>query len=324
MRPTGRASRPAGSVPRVIDLHTHSTVSDGSEAPERIVEMAHEVGCSAVALTDHDSLAGLAQARMRAEALGLRLVSGCEVSCLPIASGGVHVLVYFVDDPTSPLGLELDRLRDDRRTRNLALVERLDELGIPVTLPMVAAHAGSDEGIGRPHFAQAMVDVGAVGSVDEAFERFLGNGGLAYVPKGRLTVADVCRLARDSGGVPVLAHPTTMGLTGDALAAVVRDMAEAGLGGLEAIYGRYSPQTQDRPRKSGPPVRPGADRWLRFPRCHQTRPPRRDGDGRPEGARPGARSARGGPRRLKPQAGSSRPRHKGTGRPIGCSYGQRT
>ena len=265
---------------------------------------------------------------MRADELGLRLVSGCEVSCLPIASGGVHVLVYFVDDPTSPLGLELDRLRDDRRARNLALVERLDELGIPVTFPMVAAHAGSDEGIGRPHFAQALVDVGAVGSVDEAFERFLGNGGVAYIPKGRLTVADVCRLARDSGGVPVLAHPTTMGLTGDALAGVVRDMAEAGLGGLEAIYGRYSPQTQDRPRQSGPPVRPGADRWLRFPRCHQTRPPRRDGDGRPEGARPGARSARGGP--APPEAGhpvrGTVPGRatKGTGRPIGCRYDQRT
>jgi len=226
----------------VIDLHTHSTVSDGSEAPERIVELAHEVGCSAVALTDHDSLAGLARARDRADRLGIRLVAGCEVSCVPIATGGVHVLVYFVDDPTSPLGRELDRLRDDRRARNLALVERLNQLGIAVTLPMVAAHAGSDAGIGRPHFAQAMVDLGTVGSVDEAFERYLGNGGTAYVPKGRLTVADVCGLARDSGGVAVLAHPTTVGLAGDALAEVVRGMADAGLGGLEAVYGRYSPQ----------------------------------------------------------------------------------
>ena len=144
----------------------------------------------------------------------------------------------------SPLGQELDRLRDDRRARNLALVERLHELGIPVTFAMAAAHAGTEAGVGRPHFAQAMVDVGAVGSVDEAFDRYLSNGGLAYVPKGRLTVADVCRLARDSGGVAVLAHPTTVGLEGDALAGAVRDMAEAGLGGLEAVYGRYSPQTR--------------------------------------------------------------------------------
>jgi len=224
----------------MIDLHTHSSRSDGSEPPGRVVELAHEVGCGAVALTDHDTLDGLPEARDRARALGIRLVPGCEVSCLPLAGGGVHVLVYFVDDRTSPLGLELDRLRDDRRTRNAALAERLQQLGIPVTVEMAAAHAGTVAGIGRPHFAQAMVDVGAVDSVDEAFARFLGNGGAAYVPKGRLTVPDVCRLARDSGGVAVLAHPHTVGLAGDALAAAVADMAAAGLVGLEAVYGRYS------------------------------------------------------------------------------------
>jgi len=158
-------------VRAVIDLHTHSDRSDGSETPGRIVELAHDVGCSAVALTDHDTLDGLAPARARADELGIRLVPGCEVSCLPVAGGGVHVLVYFVDDPTSPLGLELARLRDDRRVRNQALIERLDELGFPVTFAMVAAHAGSVEGIGRPHFAQALVDIGAVGSVDEALTK---------------------------------------------------------------------------------------------------------------------------------------------------------
>ena len=243
-RRTREPPAPDGSVDLVIDLHTHSTVSDGSEGPGRIVELAHEAGCSAVALTDHDSLGGLAEAAARADELGIRLVAGCEVSCLPVASGGVHVLVYFVDDPTSPLGLELDRLRDDRRTRNLALIGRLDDLGIPLTLPQVAAYAGSEAGVGRPHFARAMVEIGAVGSVEEAFDRYLANGGPAYVPKGRLTVDDVCRLANDSGGVAVLAHPTTIGLEGDALAAAVRGMAEAGLGGLEAVYGRYSPATR--------------------------------------------------------------------------------
>ena len=231
-------------MPRVIDLHTHSTVSDGSETPEAVVASAHEVGCSAVALTDHDSMAGLPRARARADELGIRLVPGCEVSCVPVASGGVHVLVYFVDDPTSALGIELDRLREDRRARNLALVGRLNELGIPVTFPMVAAHAGTEAGVGRPHFAQALVDLGAVGSLDEAFDRYLANGGEAYVPKGRLTVADVCRLAHESGGVAVLAHPTTLGLAGAALADAVRDMAASGLDGLEAVYGRYPPQVR--------------------------------------------------------------------------------
>lgn len=226
----------------MIDLHTHSDRSDGSEPPGRIVALAHDVGCSAVALTDHDTLSGLPAARTRADELGIRLVPGCEISCLPLAGGGVHVLVYFVEDPASPLGAELDRLRDDRRARNEALAARLQQLGIPVTLAMATAHAGTVEGTGRPHFAEAMVDVGAVASVDEAFQRYLGNGGEAYVPKGRLTVADVCGLARASGGVAVLAHPLSLGLEGDAMAAAVADMAAAGLVGLEAVYGRYSPR----------------------------------------------------------------------------------
>jgi predicted metal-dependent phosphoesterase TrpH len=154
----------------------------------------------------------------------------------------VHVLAYFVDDPTSPLGVELSRLREDRRIRNEALAVRLQQLGIPVTVGMAAAHAGTVSGVGRPHFARALVDVGAVATLDEAFTRYLGNGGEAYIPKGRLTVADVCRLARQSGGVAVLAHPHTVGLEGDALAAAVSTMVEAGLGGLEAVYGRYSPR----------------------------------------------------------------------------------
>jgi predicted metal-dependent phosphoesterase TrpH len=226
----------------VIDLHTHSDRSDGSEPPERVVSLAHDVGCRAVALTDHDTLGGLPAARSRADELGIRLVPGCEVSCVPIAGGGIHVLVYFVDDPTSPLGLELTRLRADRLARNLALAERLQQLGIPVTMAMAAAHAGTVEGVGRPHFARAMVDVGAVSSLDEAFERYLANGAAAYVPKGRLTVADVCRLARDSGGVAVLAHPYTVGLDGPDLAAAVAAMAADGLAGLESVYGRYSPR----------------------------------------------------------------------------------
>ena len=118
-------------------------------------------------------MAGLARARVRAAELGIRLVAGCEVACVPVATGGVHVLVYFVDDPSSPLGLELDRLRDDRRVRNLELVERLNHLGVPVTFDQVTAHAGSDEGVGRPHFAQAMVDLGVVGNIRDTLQALL-------------------------------------------------------------------------------------------------------------------------------------------------------
>ncbi len=230
----------------MLDLHTHSTVSDGSDPPARVVELAVEAGCSAVALTDHDSFAGLPEARARAAELGVTLVPGCEVSCVPLAVGGVHVLVYFADDPAGPLGVELDRLRADRRARNEALAARLADLGIPVTLAMAEARAGTPDGVGRPHFAAAMVDQGVVGTVDEAFERYLANGAPAHVPKARLTAEEVVDLARASGGVAVLAHPLSSGLEGRALADAVGRLAGAGLAGLEALYGRYSPAQRRR------------------------------------------------------------------------------
>jgi predicted metal-dependent phosphoesterase TrpH len=226
----------------VIDLHTHSTVSDGSDAPARVVELAAEAGCSALALTDHDSLAGIGPARRRASELGITFVPGCEVSCRPVGSGGMHVLVYFVEQDGSPLDEELGRLRGDRRQRNLALAERLGALGLPVTYEQVVAIAGGEEGVGRPHFAQALVDAGVVASIDDAFDRYLANDRPAYVPKARLSGPDVAGLARQSGGVAVLAHPYSLGLEGPDLARVVGELAESGFGGIEAVYGRYSPR----------------------------------------------------------------------------------
>ena len=237
---------PAGgrpvSVTRVIDLHTHSTVSDGSDPPERVVELAVEAGCSGLALTDHDTLAGIGPARRRAAELGITFVPGCEVSCRPVGSGGMHVLVYFVEADGGPLDEELGRLRQDRRSRNLALAGRLAELGLPVTYEQVVAVAGGEEGMGRPHFATALVEAGAAQSIDDAFDRYLANDRPAYVPKARLSGPDVAALARASGGVAVLAHPYSMGLMGPDLARVVAELAEAGFGGIEAIYGRYSPR----------------------------------------------------------------------------------
>jgi hypothetical protein len=152
----------------------------------------------------------------------------------------MHVLVYFVEDDDSPFGLELVRLREDRRRRNLALTDRLISLGIPLTYDMVVTEAGGESGVGRPHFASVMVAVGAADSVDDAFDRYLTNRRPGFVPKARLSAADVARLARESGGVAVLAHPYSMGLEGPDLARVVGELADAGFVGIEATYGRYS------------------------------------------------------------------------------------
>jgi hypothetical protein len=232
----------------VIDLHTHSTVSDGSEPPGRIAEMAAAAGCSAFALTDHDSLDGLAPAREAAARVGVTLVPGCEISCRkppptpgrPAIGGSVHVLVYFVEPGEGPLQDELVALRRDRADRNLRLRARLAELGVPVDYDAMVAEAGGEAGLGRPHFARALVRSGAAADIDDAFNTYLADGRAAYVPKSRLSPTDVARLATASGGVAVLAHPLTLGLDPSALERLVTELAEAGLGGVEAVYGRYT------------------------------------------------------------------------------------
>jgi 3',5'-nucleoside bisphosphate phosphatase len=240
----------------VIDLHTHSLVSDGSEPPTRIPELAAAAGCSAVALTDHDSLIGLSEARAAAERVGITLIPGCEVSCTkPVVpgaaiSGSVHMLVYFVDEGEGPLQDELLELRRDRRRRNDALVERLRQLGVEIDWDVVVSHAGGEPGgVGRPHFAQVLVEMGAAEDIQDAFDRFLADGKSAYVPKARITPPEVIQLAKASGGVAVLAHPLSLGLEPGPLESLVTELVGSGLGGLEAIYGRYDPADRKRLRR---------------------------------------------------------------------------
>ncbi len=234
----------------MIDLHTHSTVSDGSETPERVIELAAEAGLSAVALTDHDRLDGIPAALGAASAAGIDLVPGCELSCEH--RGTMHILVYFLVPGFGPLGAgssslgagplqdELIRLQAARDARNRSLADRLGTLGLPVTLEEMEAEAGGS-GVGRPHVAAVLVRKGVVATVQEAFDKWLGKGQPGYIEKDRLSPADALRLARASGGVPVLAHPLSLGLDPVALATAIRELASLGLVGVEAIYGRYDP-----------------------------------------------------------------------------------
>lgn len=223
----------------VIDLHTHSDVSDGSDPPERVVELAAEAGCSAVALTDHDSLDGVGRARARAEEVGIELIAGCEVSCR-WGPGTMHVLVFFVDPADGPLRQELGDLQEEREQRNSRLVDRLAELGLDVSYEEMMAESGG-QGVGRPHVAAILVRKGVVGSVQEAFDTYLAKGRPAYVEKARLGPERVAELARNSGGVAVLAHPLSLGVDPAELEETVAKLAAAGFAGLEADYGRYSP-----------------------------------------------------------------------------------
>ncbi len=224
----------------MLDLHTHSRASDGSDTPERIPELALEAGCSAVALTDHDTLDGLAPAGRRATELGIKLVRGCEVSCA-WERGSMHVLIYFIDRADTPIEAELANLRADRVVRNERMLKKLRDIGISLTMDEISREAGG-KGVGRPHFARVLVGKGVVATPKEAFERFLGAGMPAYVSKARLKPAEVASLAKQSGAVTVLAHPLSLGLTMDEIAAIAAELAEKGFTGIEALYSSYSDQ----------------------------------------------------------------------------------
>lgn len=216
----------------MIDLHTHSTVSDGSDPPERIPVLAAAAGCTAVALTDHDRLDGIAAARAAADEVGVELVPGCELSC-QIDRGTMHVLVYFVEPGRGPLQDELVGLQRVRDDRNRILCERLG-----LSYEALQAEAGGI-GAGRPHAAALLVRDGRADSIQDAFDRWLAKGQRGYVEKERLAPARAMELAAASGGVAVLAHPHSLDLAPPELRSRLEELRGMGLAGLECEYGRY-------------------------------------------------------------------------------------
>ena len=217
----------------MIDLHTHSTASDGSTPPAVLVREAREQGLDVVALTDHDTTGGWLEAEAALPA-GLSLVRGAEVSCV---SGGIslHLLAYLFDPHEPALAEQLQALRESRVGRAEAMARRLEQAGTGVTWDRVQELAGGT--VGRPHVAQALVEQGHVATVSDAFTpEWIGTDGRYYVAKRELEVLDAVRLVLGAGGVPVFAHPaaTARGRTvGDD---VIASMAEAGLVGLEVDH----------------------------------------------------------------------------------------
>lgn len=226
----------AGGGP--LDLHTHSTASDGLLSPAQLVALAVERGLQALALTDHDTIAGILEASAAAQAAALRFIPGMELST-HVAAGEVHMLGYFID-PTDPtLRDALAQFRAARAGRAETMVERLSAAGAPITLARVHAFAGGGS-IGRPHVARALIEAGHATSLNEAFERWLVRGRPGYVERFRLTPPEAIRLIRAARGVPVLAHPHSV----DDLPKLLPELLTAGLAGLECYYGDY-----DEPRK---------------------------------------------------------------------------
>lgn len=224
----------------MIDLHSHSTMSDGTDPPTRVVELAASSGLSALALTDHDTLDHLPQARDAAGAHGLRLVPGCEISCelAGRAPGSMHLLVFFVEDAPGELPDRLRELQAARDERNVQIVETLNAHGVPITLEAVHAQAGPGS-VGRPHIARVLMEHGHVASIQEAFDVWLAKGRPAYFERDRLSPEDAIELTHASGGVGAIAHPMSLGLADGALDEFIGKLASAGLDGLECEYGAY-------------------------------------------------------------------------------------
>jgi predicted metal-dependent phosphoesterase TrpH len=215
------------------DLHVHSNASDGTDPPAEVMSRAARAGLDVVALTDHDTVAGLARARPALPA-PLILVPGMELSCR-LQDHSLHLLAYLFDPDDPDLAAETARIRDDRVLRARAMVDRLIDLGVPITWDDVAAIAGSAV-VGRPHIARAMAASGAIASPDQAFTRdWIADGGRAYVDRYALDTVRAIGLVRAAGGVAVVAHPRAdrdLRVTDEQIA----DLAAAGLAGVEVFH----------------------------------------------------------------------------------------
>lgn len=226
----------------MIDLHSHSTASDGTDEPAEVVGLAHAAGLSALALTDHDTLEHLAEAKAAAAEHRIRLVPGCEISCElgDRAPGTMHLLVYFADDDPGPLRDRLREMQGGRGDRNVQIVDTLRANGMDITFEEVLEVAG-DGSVGRPHIARVLLRRGYVDSIQDAFDRWLAKGRPAYFDRVRLTPEDSIDLAHASGAITVLAHPLSLDLERGALEVFLDELASAGLDGVECEYGRYTP-----------------------------------------------------------------------------------
>lgn len=222
---------PPVDVDRRVDLHLHSLRSDGRLEPAEVVAWAQEAGLAAIALTDHDTVAGIEEAEEAAAALGMPFVPGLELSAYEADRGSTHLLGYFIDPGHSPLLGFLEEVRQSRVERAAEMVEKLNELGLSVSLEEVMAEASPDGLIARPHVARALVGGGWVGSYGEAFSRFIAAGRPAYVPTQRVEPEEGIGWIHDAGGLAVLAHG---GKTHDA--ETIRRLAEAGLDGVETLH----------------------------------------------------------------------------------------
>ncbi len=229
-----------------VDLHAHTTASDGSLTPTELVHAARAAGLSVLAVTDHDTVAGVPEAQLAARGAGLTLVPGVELSAQG-PPGKSHLLGLFIDPAHPELCETLARLSEMRRARNQEIIRRLNALGVAITLEEVTAVAPPGANVGRPHFAQTLVLKGVVPDVNSAFTRFLADDGVAYVEKETLSPQDCAALIHRAGGVCLVAHPQLLKLhSHETLEGRLKAYAASGVDGIEAYYSQHSPADEAR------------------------------------------------------------------------------
>ena len=231
----------------LIDLHTHSTASDGTLSPAELVRRAGQLGLSAIALTDHDTVQGLPEALAEGRAQGVEVVPGCELSVESEAGRPMHILRLFVPQRPENLLAVFSFMKTSRLVRNQRILDKLARLGIAIDYNEVEVLAGGT--IGRPHIARVLVERGVAASFDRAFEEYLGVRGKAYVPKDKLTPqAGIAALKKD-GALAVLAHPYLLSLPEPRLREMLVQLKSHGLDGLEVLYPEHGFEDQRRFRR---------------------------------------------------------------------------
>ncbi len=224
---------------QTIDLHAHTTASDGSLTPTQLMVLSAEEGLTAIAVTDHDTIDGLSEATGAAAALNIELVPGIELG-LDYPHGRFHLLGLLIDPQCEVLAGRLVRLKENRRQRNARMLAKMQELGLPITLEDVQRASGGGQ-LGRPHIALAMVGKGIVSSVAEAFALYLADGKPAHVPKDKIPPQEGIDLIHAAGGLAIMAHPNSLKLNHHDLSSDLQELRAIGLDGIECYYSQHSP-----------------------------------------------------------------------------------
>lgn len=221
-----------------IDLHVHSTYSDGTLSPAALVELAKRTGLRAIAITDHDTAAGVAEAVAQGTRTGMEVVPGIEISSW-YTSVPLHILGYWFRPGDALLQQRLHLLQDGRQTRNDRILEKLNRLGIEVSAAELQAYSDGGQ-IGRPHIAQMLVDKGIVRSAEEAFVRFLRRGAAAYADRFKYYAGEAINMIKEAGGIAVLAHPVLLDASLASIPALLKGLQRQGLDGVEVYYPTHS------------------------------------------------------------------------------------